>query len=157
MQKLIGFRKNVIVPNVSWGLGLSHECDMLYLDSKDRFTEVEIKISLSDLKADFKKWHSHKSNIISRLQYAVPERLAEQAINLIPKTAGLITVRWSEHVGCYIAEYQRVGTHNKGCQKPKPETIKNFMRLGCMRIWSLKEVNNKTKLIKIEEESLNPV
>lgn len=156
VAKLVGYRRNVIVPNVSWGLGLHHECDMLYLDDKGRFTEVEIKISLSDLRADFKKWHQHKSNIISRLQYAVPEKLAEHALNIIPKGSGLIVVSWDEHLGYFVARYEVVGTHNKACQKPKPETVQNFMRLGCMRIWSLKSVNNKIKLEKLEEEICNP-
>lgn len=50
---LLNFRVYTIVPNVSWGLGLGHECDLLALDQQRRFTEIEIKISKSDLVRDF--------------------------------------------------------------------------------------------------------
>ena len=57
----------VIVPKVSrnnywfdtnvmiWKEIVNHECDMLIVSKNHYLTEVEIKISLSDLKADFKK------------------------------------------------------------------------------------------------------
>lgn len=138
VANLIGFRQNTIVPNVSWGLGLSHECDMLVLDSQERFTEIEIKISASDLKADFKKDHSHESSKISRLVYAVPLELVELAKTLIPEKAGLISVTWAGRLykPCFVASWVKQCKHNKN--RPTQQTIKRFMELGCMRIWSLK-------------------
>lgn len=140
---LIGYRQNTIVPNVSWGLGLRHECDMLVLDDKNRFTEIEIKISLSDLRADFKKAHGHKSKFISRLIYAVPEFLLPECMNLIPVSCGIISVKWNEYLGCYQASWQRQCKHDKTKGKPTPQTIEKFYQLGCMRIWSLKRHNNQ--------------
>lgn len=141
---LIDYRKNTIVPNVSWGLGFNHECDMLVLDDQDRFTEIEIKISASDLKADFKKTHGHKSNIISRLIYAMPIGLCEKYQNLIPGHCGIIAVR-EVMIGTRTfnkAEWFRRCKHDKTKEKPSPKTIRKFMELGCMRIWSLKNHNN---------------
>jgi len=147
VANLIGYRLNTIVPNVSWGMGLQHECDMLILDSQDRFTEVEIKVSKSDLKADFKKPHGHSSKIISRLVYAVPRQLLDSAIELVPPNCGIIVVDEVEKYGklYYVAKWYRVVRHDKLKSKPTPAQIRKFMELGCMRIWSLKTHNNKLK------------
>lgn len=142
VANLVGYRNHIIIPNVSWGLGLNHECDLLILDSKNRFSEVEIKISLPDLKADFKKRHCHKSKIISRLIYAVPDFLKEIALELIPPKTGLISIKWYNNK--YKAEWIVMCCHDKTKENPSDEIIKKFMALGCMRIWSLKEkLNNK--------------
>lgn len=157
---LLNYRVYTIVPNVSHGLGLWHECDMLALDDKGRFTEIEIKISASDLKADFKKEHGHRCKFISRLYYAMPIELCEKYQDLIPSHCGIIAIkeikfhRWEkvergsdkvkyvEHQG-WKAEFFRQVKHDKTKEKPSEKIIKNFMRLGCMRIWSLKRHNNK--------------
>jgi len=56
VAKYFNFRKNLIVPNVSWGFNI-HECDLLIVRKSGYAIEVEIKISKSDFKADFKKIH----------------------------------------------------------------------------------------------------
>jgi hypothetical protein len=147
VAKLIGYRDNTIVPNVSWGLGFNHECDMLILDKQGRFTEVEIKISASDLKADFSKKHGHKSQIISRLVYAMPTALCEKHSDLIPKSAGIIAVdekfaHESYTFPMHTAWWFRPCKHDKTKRKPSEAEVKKFMHLGCMRIWSLKTKNN---------------
>ena len=48
-------RRNVIVPNVSWGIfrpgiGQLHEIDLLVLSGSNYATEVEIKVTKADLK-----------------------------------------------------------------------------------------------------------
>ena len=141
---LIGFRQHAIVPNVSWGLGLNHECDMLVLDSKDRFTEIEIKVIKSDLLADFKKTHGHESKIISRLVYAVPDYLLDSAIELVPRHQGIIAVKSIEINGTMVfkAHWVRIPKHNKLTQPLSQAKIRKFMELGLMRIWTLKAKNN---------------
>lgn len=145
VASLLNYRIYTIVPNVSWGLSLRHECDMLALDTKGRFTEIEIKISLSDLKADFKKGHNHSSKFISRLIYAIPFELLEKAFPLIPDHCGIIVVKTIERFNTtsYIAEWQRQCKHDKSKQKPDQKTIEKFYQLGCMRIWSLKKHKRK--------------
>lgn len=131
---LINPRVNAIVPNVSWGLKLNHECDLLYLDKQNRFTEIELKVSLSDLKADFKKKHNHYSNFISRLVYAVPIELKEHALNLVPKHCGIIIARDD----FYCASWLRIPKHDIN-KKPTQEQIIKFLKLGCIRIWKNKQ------------------
>ena len=60
-------RRNIIVPNVWWGMGFNYECDLLVLTKAGYAYEVEIKTTKSDLKADLKKEHGHKSDKIRKL------------------------------------------------------------------------------------------
>lgn len=145
IARLVGWRSNSIVPNVSWGLNLKHEADMLILDKCGRFTEVEIKISVSDLKADFKKRHNHDSKYISRLYYAVPENMIKTAIELIPQHAGLIGVYYNTERYYFYAKWVKQVKHNKN-PKPDDDVVKKFLELGCMRVWSLKETLNQKSL-----------
>lgn len=145
---LLNYRIYTIVPNVSYGLGLIHECDMLALDRNDRFTEIEIKISPSDLKADFTKSHGHKSEFISKLVYAMPEWMCEKYEEIIPSNCGIISVYNVRDQGqspIYKAEHWRMVRHDKTKAKPSRTIIRKFMELGCMRIWSLKARNNIRK------------
>lgn len=146
VAELIGWRESTVVPNVSWGLGLRHEADLLVLDKHERFTEIEIKISKSDLKADFKKLHNHSSAFIGRLIYAVPEDLVEYAKELVPKKCGIISVNWNKFSGKFEAKWARNCKHNKYVEKPDAKVIKKFLQLGCMRIWSLKLALNSRSL-----------
>jgi len=138
VAKLIGWREHTIVPNVFWGLDLSHEADLLVLDKSKRLTEIEIKISLSDLKADMKKTHGHRSRIISRLVYAVPETLIDATRQILPSNVGIISVKWEPYLGIYKAEWIRNCKHDK-IKRPDQKQIEKLMHLGCMRIWSLKD------------------
>lgn len=148
---LINYRIQCIVPNVSYGLpGLNHECDLLALDGNNRFTEIEIKISKSDLKADFKKSHGHKSKFITRLIYAVPDFILEAAIELVPKECGIIVVKWNGYR--YEASWVRHARHRKVFEHERPSQayIRKFLELGAMRIWTLKSTlfNHKARYEK---------
>ena len=92
VAKEFDYRKNVVVPNVSWGLrDLGHECDLLVLRASGHCVEVEIKRSLSDLKADKIKGHRHSSQMIRELWFAIPADIYEKAVDHIPGAAGIIT------------------------------------------------------------------
>lgn len=135
---LLDYRVYTIVPNITSGIpGLRHECDLLCLSRSGYLTEVEIKISKSDLKRDFKKEHGHKNKYIQRLVYAVPLELKDIALELIPETAGLIVVDWDKR-GWWFAAWERHSKPDKTALKPNQVVLNRFYRLGCMRIWSLK-------------------
>ena len=51
-------RSDMFVPNLSWGL-LNHEADLVIVNKTGYLTEVEIKRSWEDFKADFNKKHTH--------------------------------------------------------------------------------------------------
>lgn len=70
------YLKNIVAFNVN-GIGqsllINHECDMLILSKAGYLTEIEIKRSWKDFKADFKKKHSHESNgLIKKFYYCIP-------------------------------------------------------------------------------------
>jgi hypothetical protein len=130
-------RQNIIVPNVHWGLNL-HECDLLILSNSNYATEIEIKVSKSDLKKDLEKKHQHKSKLIKFLYFAIPESL-ETEISFIPEHAGIIVCREFKP-GDYHPRIKiiRQPKRNEFSVRWNDKQVQQLMRLGCMRIWSLK-------------------
>jgi len=134
-----GYRRNLIVPNVSWGLGFRHELDILIVSPVGWAMEIEIKVSLSDLKADRHKRHLHGSPKLRQLYFAVPETLEGQAIELIPERAGLIVIR-DDPKYRYRVDIAKAAGINSMARKLTPAEITKLGHLAAMRIWSLKEV-----------------
>lgn len=95
------YRRYLCVENISWGL-LPWEADLVCMaEASGYLTEVEIKVSHADLKADFekhkwKRWPQHE--LIRRFYYAVTEdvhRLAHKAgtWDRAPPHAGIIVAK----------------------------------------------------------------
>jgi len=133
MQHFIG-STDLIIPNVHGGLVRLHECDILMLSKARYATEIEIKISKSDLLIDQYKQHKHISNYIARFYFAVPSNLVPIALKNIPKRAGLYEMR-KKGVPYLIKQCQRT----KGCLKWTLEQRNYLAYLGSMRILSLKK------------------
>jgi len=136
-----GIRANLIVPNISWGLGI-HECDLLVLTASGYATEVEIKVSRGDLIKDKEKSHGHHSKKLKYLYFAIPDYL-EDDIEHIPERAGILIVAWNKD-GDYL--------HVRKKREPKLQFKYKFTdkerfevaRLGSMRIWGLKRTVNES-------------
>ena len=127
-----------------------HECDMFIVSKAGIATEVEIKISKSDLLKDFEKGHNHQDRAgrITYFYYAMPETLYEKVKDLIPKEAGILTCErgsW-EGASAYMRE-KRKPEKRKNTRKLTPEEQLKIAWLGTMRIWSLKE-----KIIKLQND-----
>lgn len=75
-------RTHLVVPNVSWGF-LNHEADLLVMSKSRLLTEVEIKRSWADFKADFKKAHDHSHPLIARFYYAVPSSIGQKVFDYL--------------------------------------------------------------------------
>lgn len=97
------YRRYLCVENISWGL-LPWEADLVCMSGDGYLTEVEIKISHADLKADFVKdkhtrmWPNNGWPMIRRFYYAVTEdvhRLATKAgtWDRAPPHAGIIVAK----------------------------------------------------------------
>lgn len=137
VARLWGYRQNIIVPNISWGAGL-HECDLLVLSKAGYATEVEIKISRSDLKKDASKGHGHESDRIRYLYFALPEKLLT-CLEFVPQRAGVIAIRpYLGREDGFYAEVVRQPEINTHARKWSDRERSNLGRLGCMQIWSLK-------------------
>jgi hypothetical protein len=146
------WRRHIIVPNISYGLGL-HECDLLIFTRAGYATEVEIKISLSDLKKDAKKEHKHgidyvgwsgikEEDRIKYLYFAIPEKLEKHA-DLIPGQAGIFVIKGD----CPVQMLRHAQAKSRYCFTK--DEMYNIARLGTMRIWTYKskiiELKNKLK------------
>jgi len=128
------YRRNIVVPNVWWGFGLNHECDLLVMTGSGYCYEVEIKVSRSDLKADQKKRYGHASNKIRKLYFAIPTKLTPH-VNLVPDRAGILIVG----DGGYIRKH-REAKPNQFCKQLGDKERAKLLTLGCMRIWKLKRI-----------------
>ena len=140
-----GFRTNIIVPNVSWGLHGMHECDIFIIKSSGYCIEVEIKRSKSDLLADFKKGHHHIDKRIKEFYYCLPESLMKTCEEHIPKGAGIITCRRYGN-GVHATIFRDPTPRRDAVKLTNAEQFK-VAKLGTMRIWSL-----KNKIIKLQNE-----
>ena len=139
-------RRNVIVPNVWWGLDLLHECDLFILTKSGYAYEVEIKTSSSDLRRDILKPHGHKSKKLRRLYFAIPLKLLESNRELMPEHAGILTVNERG-----IVKKEREAKINKEAVPLSLEYQIKLGRLAAMRIWPLKR--DVKRLIKIINDS----
>jgi hypothetical protein len=133
VAKYFNPRINIIVPNVWWGLGLNHECDLLVLIRTGYAYEVEIKVSRSDLLADLKKRSGHHSDLLRRLYFCIPKKL-ESSIPDIPERAGVLVVH--NNGGVYKHREAKLNPYSK---KLNNKVMLKIAHLGCMRIWKLKE------------------
>ena len=127
--------KNVIVPNVSWGM-FSYELDLCILNCKSRYaTEVEIKVSVSDLKRDAKKTHQHdrNRNMIKYLWFAMPEKMKGNN-EFVPDRAGIMLV---DKYG--FITVVRTPQPDKLAIKWNSEQSFKLARLASIRMWKLKQ------------------
>ena len=144
LSEYFNARINTIVPNISWGMGM-HEVDLLVLTPAGYAYEIEIKISKVDLLADLKKRHGHRSTKISKLYFAIPDYLQCSA-DRIPKHAGILIISevekysWLKDNAETFLKVECVrDPQNKGRYKFTEKERINMLRLGAMRIWTLKK------------------
>jgi len=149
---LIGYRRQTIVPNVSWGLGFRHECDLVVLNPDSGYlAEIELKISVADFRADLKKNHSHDSIYLRKLSYAMPEDVMEKVRADVPERAGIISVK-RDFRGICVARWERQAKLNRNAV-PLPADMKaHLYHLAAMRIWSLKAHLNNQRFSALREE-----
>lgn len=137
--------KYVIVPNLSHGM-FSYEMDLCALNIISFYaTEIEIKISKSDLKRDSKKWHKHDRNynMIRYLYFAMPVFLKD-SIEFVPERAGVYLVDEEGNV-----TIERKATPNNVAKKWSYEQAYKLGRLGTIRFWN--EVENRVMYRNYQE------
>jgi hypothetical protein len=134
-------RINIIVPNVWWGMGINHECDMMVMTPSGYAYEIEIKVNKYDLIRDKDKPHGHSSRKIKRLYFAIPEEL-EPYIDNIPDHSGILIVRANNFRSVKkIRESKIINNY-----KYSDGEMFALAKLGTMRIFGLKEkINSNLK------------
>jgi hypothetical protein len=157
-------RMHLIVPNVSWGLGLRHEADMLIVSKSGYCDEIEIKVTASDIKADLGKRYDHwEDPRIARVWFAVPAALKD--CPHIPQRAGILSVRrcaWrvdAEGVGAWRDWMPEDGGYTDFVDVVRPAALRDkatrrklsdadrlrLAELGAMRVWALKSALLRAK------------
>ena len=140
-----GIRDHIVVPNINWGLFSYHEADLLVLYESNWCSEVEIKVSSQDIKNDLKKKHNHEEKNIRDLWFAVPEELKDHPD--IPPHAGILAVSrylYRKRLR-YHVERIRLPKKNPKARKFTDEERLKLLRLGCLRIFGLKEKLDKMR------------
>lgn len=141
------FTQNIIVPNITKMTGvLPFETDVLVVTNSGYATGFEIKVSKSDLKADFKKrQHVQVNNLFENksgfekfygkfkyFYYAVPPNLVDDCLDMLP-----------DYFGIYCIENNKLKLVRPSKElfkhKWSESNIRNLLRLGTMRIYSLKK------------------
>ena len=124
--KCLGYRSENIVP---------HECDMLMVTKNYFLREVEIKVSVSDFKADFKKKHNHEGNI-KQFYYGVPYYILDKIKDLVPEQAGILVAEYNAE----LSERWRLRKHKEASNNLSATPIDDkklnlIFRIGYLKYW----------------------
>lgn len=133
-------RTHYVLPSAFWGIGLNHEADILVVSHAGFATEIEVKISLSDLKADLKKGHGHRGRKIKALYFAMPDWLHEKGMEFIPEHAGIISVKSN---GWHYPHIERKAKPNLKAIAFTEFEINKVLHLCHMRYWKQYEKYNE--------------
>lgn len=134
-----GIRSNLIVPNVSWGMGINYEADLVVVSKSGYATEYEIKRSYYDFIADFRKDEkAHKAPWVYQFFYVLPLLIKDKV------EAFIENARIEPPAIFFYDEAGRFSKSNvgysyvKGGRKMFLEEQLRLARLGVMRYWGLR-------------------
>ena len=152
VSEFFGIKKNLIIPNLSWSF-FAHELDLFVLTQNSFGYEVEIKVSVADLKKDLTKTHGHKDSKIKRLYYAIPGHLLNKS-EIIPSHAGILLVSEKSVIENFPTPHEVVSYHTEIIKEPEGTSSYKFTeaerielyRLMAMRVWTGKKQLQKMKL-----------
>lgn len=146
-------RQYLMIPNLSWGL-LNHEADFVAITKSGYLTEVEIKRSFADLKADFKKDVFHCDERVYSFMYCLPLSIRDKALALFDEQYGKIAelyghdrnyeytnkffpyILWYDENGNLTSEPKKLHSRN-GARKLFLEERETVGRLASLRYWDL--------------------
>lgn len=142
LSRHFAWRKNIIIPNYQQGT-TGYEADLLIVRPSGWVEEVEIKISLSDFKADFKnkarkhlilqdKASPRQPFIAKKFWFAVPGDIADKVMELLPPYAGLIVVDG-------FVTVRKPAPTLKHAKKISPAKITHIYKCIYYRFWENKD------------------
>ena len=143
---LFSVRNDIIIPNLSWGL-LNHEADLAVLNKTGYLTEIEIKRSLADLRADFRKDVYHCDERVYKFYYCLPTGIEEKALEVFgqhqDKIMEMLGTTFYHHPALLL--YDEHGRITQGGGSPYKNGRKLFLeerltvaRLASCRYWDLR-------------------
>lgn len=124
-----------VVPNVSWGL-LPWEADLVACSKAGYLTEIEIKISFSDWKADpmkakFRCGH-RQWDMVKAFWYAAPKKLALRHAEIDGLRAGYGVLA----IDCDQVEILKPAEPNRMARKLTDAERLQLCRLGAIKAWN---------------------
>lgn len=146
----------LVLPNTYW---TGNECDLLVVTMNRRVIDVEIKISRSDFRADFKKqkWYHgfdwFRANGVRwypgargprrewpanvwKHYYVMPKSIwSADLMELASPSSGFITIRRHAEYGILVLDVQRNAKPNRQADKIDPEDALDIARLSNQRMW----------------------
>ncbi|MCP4651165.1 MAG: hypothetical protein GY853_13950 [PVC group bacterium] len=158
IAKYFGIRRNTIVPNIFWSM-FNYELDLLIITGSRYAYEVEIKVSLQDLKRDSEKYHTHDSPKIKKLYFAIPHYL-EKHIGYIPEKAGILVVCESMYYPGTLKVRKIREAVIKSRYQWSQDEVYEANRVCAKRIWGLKEAivyNQKQRMYERERKIMQRV
>ncbi len=147
-RSVFPWRQFLLCPNIYFSFG-RYEIDLLAITASGYAHEIEIKVTMADLKRDFEKRHFHDNARIKFFWYAIPEPMLESALPLIPETAGIITVRYDDKHGYYWPTRERPAKTRAHAQKLDDAEIEGVRRMVYFRYWASR-LEHVAKLSPVE-------
>lgn len=147
VTRMFPYWKWIVVPRTYQIVG--YECDLLALTEAGYAHEVEIKVSLSDVKADLKKDHGHLSERVKCFWFAMPADLVVRAEAFIPARAGILAVREHGYSGEIIRIHRKPQVNRGALPWPWPERCR-LARAVMIRYWS-ESVREMHRTAELEE------
>lgn len=151
---LFNIRQDIMIPNLSWGL-LNHEADFVCINKSHYLTEVEIKRSLQDLRADFKKDVFHRDDRVYRFFFCLPLTIKDKALEVMSEEENIEKLRELYHTysprpaiiwydeECNLGyQHQGAGWSYTGGRKLFLEEVITVTRLLSLRYWPTLDKNN---------------
>ncbi len=130
-----GIRNHVILYNASWGLGFMYELDMLVFSKSRYATEIEIKVSKSDILKDLTKRFQHSDSRIKHVFFAVPESLVEFCKEKINPDFGVLSVKELErYPGTFKITQVRGAKQNSRAEPWPDKTYIKALELANLRL-----------------------
>ena len=130
------YRKMVVVPNVSWGLGFLYEIDLLAVSESGCAHEIEIKTTRADLLRDSKKRHNHDSKRTKFLWFAGPMDMRDSFTEILDPGIGIILVNPDARNTRAMLEIVRNARRRTDARAFTLTELYRLGRLGTMRYWS---------------------
>jgi hypothetical protein len=141
LARYFNSRRNFVIPNISWGFRqLNYEVDVMVVTPSRYAYDVEIKVSVGDLKRDASKhkWlYCRDQHYFRRSYFAVPESMLN-VIDLIPDHAGVLAVSYNHRQSWYETREVRAAAVDNRARKVTEAELAQLGRLAMLRMWDLK-------------------
>ena len=130
----------MVIPNVSWGFFSWGEADLIAITKSGYLTEGEVKLSITDFKADRKKkkfnsGHKDWTKDIRRHYYIVPEKLKDECLELLKDSkSGLLYLEQCK--GYIMIRSAKFACVNREARKLTDKELLKLARLLSFRFWS---------------------